>query len=244
MWLHSLILILILLPGISPCPALAQGSHLPGDHEPLIPPDILSPNWYAGYNLTVGLAVKTVYFTVSERGSNIELGTLTNQAQITPSLLFATPFYYFTDPQRSAFGWYLESGYSSFKADRQVVGADLKEVDMGTSVEGEYLYITPVVFYNWGDPYVTAEHGVAFKFGIGVGLGYLQARGNIVLTESTNQVEPVNVDKYGGAVSVILDLHIQNIVMRIVTGGPSPSSGNRVYTLQEQYFALGYNFSF
>ncbi len=201
-------------------------------------------NWYSGFNLTVGASYKKVTFEVSERGSNIKQGALTDDGQLTPSLILDTPFYYFTDPGKSAFGWFVEGGYSSFEVNKQAVGKYSEEVDMGTSVSGKYFYLVPVIFYNWGDAYIEDGNGVSFKVGLGPGIGYLQARGNIVLTETTNETETVNFSEFGGAIVTLLDFRAGNFLMRYRIGGPSPSTGNRVYTVYEESFEIGYSFTF
>ena len=206
--------------------------------------DIQEAHWYTGYTLTLGAAYKTVYFAVSERGSNITQGTLTNDGQITPSIIVKTPFYYFSDSPSASLGWFVEYGYSSFEVNKQAVGEYLNEIDMGTSVTGKYLYVVPVLFYNWGDAYIKNGRGLSLKLGLGPGLGYLQAKGNIVLTETTNETEDVNFSAFGGAIAIVLDFRANNFLMRVSSNGPSPSHGNRVYSVHEEIFEIGYTFTF
>jgi len=53
--------------------------------------------------------------------------------------------------------------------------------DHGTSASGYTIYGLPVFFYNVGDKYLKNGKGKFIKIGIGVGLGYFETDGNIIL---------------------------------------------------------------
>jgi hypothetical protein len=129
-----------------------------------------------GTTLNFGIAIKQLDFDVSDSDESDFNGTLTEGMYTTFFLSLGSPYRYFSES--SNFGFYFEFGLSNFKMDSQEVGSD--EVDLGTSARGNYIYITPLVFYNFGDKN-PKKHSL--KLGLGVGIGYLKSEGDIVFTD-------------------------------------------------------------
>jgi len=75
-------------------------------------------------------------------------------------------------------GFYCRSGFSDYKLTRQSGINDPR--GKGDVVKGYYLFAHPVIFLNFGDRYIQ-KGSVSSKIGVGVGLGYLQAKGNMLV---------------------------------------------------------------
>lgn len=216
-----------LLAGLPVCAEAARPPSPPQEPDYVLYPEPREINWYNGFRMFVGTSTKQVTFTVQDKKTLRKQGALTEEMQTSPSIHFETPYYYFNNDPASKTGWYIELGYSSFAVSKQEIGDENSDVlvDMGTSVTGRYLYLTPVAFYNFGDLNIkqgcglslstTDACGQSFKFGIGIGIGYLQAKGDIILTETPGQ-ERVSIDtnEIGSTIVVLMEYRLNNWMLR------------------------------
>lgn len=116
---------------------------------------------------------------------------------------------------------------------------------MGTSVNGSYFFAAPVFFYNFSDRTTRNGKGHAFKFGVGVGLGYLRANGNIILTEDHSQrLLNINVDEFAHSINVLMDYQYGNFIIRARGGGPRVDDGPIEYSIFEFAMDMRYIVTF
>ena len=191
----------------------------------------------AGYTINVGIKSKQLDFDVSEEGSLKTSGSLTEGSFVTQHLSINSPYHFFSENQR--WGYYFEYGFGNFEMNVQNSG-DL-EVDLGTSAKGSYLYFSPVAFYNFGDS-IKLKKKDSFMFGIGAGIGYLQADGNIVLTETTNQLVNFDVNGVDLSVFVVMEYLHDEWFFRAQGGGPSLTDAGFDYEIFDFSLVVGYSF--
>lgn len=192
--------------------------------------------FFSGFRLALGVSSKSLDFDVYEKGKGDPAGTLTESRYNALFLSFGSPYRFFAD---SNLGYYWEYGFSSFRMTRQVVGSNEAEVDLGTSVHGRYVYGTPVLFYRFGDD----RHGLIL--GAGVGLGYLKARGSIVLTEVSGQPRhDVDVSGVDWAYGILIDYRYRGFIVRARGFGPSLTRGGFEYDIFDYSLDVGYEFTF
>ena len=195
-------------------------------------------NIFSGYKVDLGISVKQLDFDVYDSGSSDTNGTLTEGMDTTYFFGLGSPYSYFSEEGNS--GYYIEYGFSNFDMDEQEV--DLEEVNLRTRVRGEYLYVTPMVFYQFGERGRESENHHSLIVGIGAGLGYLQSEGNIVFTEEpTNPVHDFDVSGFGLAVNIVLDYRVKNWMVRIRGGGPSITKNDFDYDIFEFSLDFGYS---
>ncbi|NIQ09785.1 MAG: hypothetical protein GWO08_06615, partial [Gammaproteobacteria bacterium] len=116
-----------------------------------------------------------------------DLGTMTVGDYTDVFFSIHNPYRYFGN---SRWGYYFEYGFSNFSMRLQEItqGIEYLDVNYGTGVNGWYMYLTPVLFYHW-KPQGWFGTGTGngnndgLLFGIGIGGGYLDAKGTIRLTE-------------------------------------------------------------
>jgi len=141
------------------------------------------------------------------------------------------------------FGYYFETGISDFSMSKQ--NTDGIEKNLGTSVKGRFWYITPMAIYIFG-PTPKGEQELSLLTGLGVGIGYLDAEGDMFLTEDgSNEYHKVDTSGLDIAVNVMMEAHYGKWISRIHGGGPilDDARGNS-YAIFNFAWDIGYNFTF
>lgn len=123
----------------------------------------------------------------------------------------------YLDTSNVGYSWMFN--LSSFELHKQEVEPKVTE-DLGTRVEGEFAYIVPTLFYNWGDKY----NGKHFRAGIGLGLGVAKFHGDIILTESSTPNDRAAISNGPSnlffAAGLFLEGQIDYFTIRVANGGP------------------------
>jgi len=186
----------------------------------------------------VGIAMKSLDLDVYDLGSVDPEGTLTEGQYITLDLALVTPYNFIKE---SKFGYYFEYGFSNFDMGFQVTGGGAFEEDLDTSASGIYFHLTPFLFYNFGDS-VTKKNNHSFLVGIGLGLGYIQAEGDIEFTETTSNYHLFSIDGFTESFGLMMEYQYQNWYIRISNTGPSLESGGYEYDVSSFATTFGYSF--
>ena len=74
-------------------------------------------------------------------------------------------------------GVLMEYDITSFSLNMQDVGGE--NVDLGTFVDGYSAFVTPTIFYSFSGRDIGGKHDQALITGVGFGLAYLHASGDI-----------------------------------------------------------------
>ena len=182
------------------------------------------------YSVIIGIEINSVDFDVYNEGSTDSNGTLSEDFSYSPLITLTSPTRQLAD---SNWGSKMEYSFSSFQLNQQTVNNDL--VDLGTSVKGYYAFVTPTLFYTFtgveDKPYIVTT-------GIGIGLGYLKADGDIIFTETTLQQHDISISGAALAISLFVDYRQGNYFSRISSGLTSHTSGNY------DYDSFGFSWSF
>jgi len=197
----------------------------------------------SGSRLVIGISSKETQLEVRDPTNPFnEYGTLTNSLYETPLLSFYTSDIYFGN---SNWGSYVEFGWRNFLLRYQTSKAlGVDSVNLGTSANGSFLHATPVLFYNWGDHHIGKQGGQAFKFGVGIGIGYLSAKGDVIFTETTNLPHTFDVGGIGTAITVLMEYRYGNWYTRAVGGGPYIQHGPYEYNIFDFSMDIGYIYTF
>ena len=102
-------------------------------------------------------------------------------------------------------------------------------------------YVTPALFYTWGDKVYQEDNFHAFRAGLGLGAGYLSATGSLVLTETPAQnTLGLDVKGFGLSSTLFLEYRQNRWIYRLRSMGPSFSQGDYNYSVYDIYFGIGY----
>ncbi|MDH5408709.1 MAG: hypothetical protein OEZ33_03305 [Gammaproteobacteria bacterium] len=199
-------------------------------------------NWYDGIALTPGITYRSIDLEVAEPTNLSTKGILTKNEEFSYLLFLASSYKYIKDYN---FGYYFEYGYSPFELDRQTNDLDsTSSYDRGTYASGHYFYVTPTLFYNFGDRFIH-KTGSNLKIGFGMGLGYLKAKGNIVFDQiSSQEVHNFDISGIGLAYTLFIDYRYNNWVFRIINNGPELKNNNNLYAIYDEIVSVGYSFIF
>ena len=188
------------------------------------------------YSFRVGIADKALDLEVSDVNATSYSGSMSEGQYITATLSLNSPYEFFKD---SKFGYYIEYGFSNFEMDVQVTNNGTIEEDLGTSVNGLSLYLTPVLFYSFGDN-INKEKKHSFLIGLGAGIGYLKASGEIIFTETTSELFDVDVNKVDLSVVILLEYQYNNWYVRYQDSGPEIHEGDYDYIIYDDSLTIGY----
>lgn len=180
-------------------------------------------HWYSGIILDIGVTLSQIQFDVDkyEDGSKVSGGTLSTEISYAPFITAHGRSRYLGGTK---FGYNIQITFSGFRVDKQDFNDDDLE-DVGTSAEGYYVYALPVFFYNIGDKGLKNGKGKSLRFGIGIGLGYLEAEGDILLEDLDGGTQEkydfdVRTDPVDLAAFVIMDARYNKWLLQIRGGGP------------------------
>ena len=189
------------------------------------------------YRITAGISVYSTDFDIYNKGSLNPSGTLSEEFSYSPFIIIGSPYNYFSD---SNWASSIEYSFAGFRLNQQLVNDQL--VDLGTSVKGYYAFVTPTIIYSFSDMQLSNENNYSLLGGLGVGLGYLDASGDIIFTETTQQQLDFDISGAALAITLFLDYRIANYVTRISGGLTSYSEDDLEY--DSFGFAMDFGFVF
>ncbi|RDH86072.1 MAG: hypothetical protein DIZ80_00970 [endosymbiont of Galathealinum brachiosum] len=186
----------------------------------------------SSYRSIVGISVNAIDFDVYNKDSTSSNGTLSEDFSYSPFISIESPYKFFGD---SNWGGLMEYSLSSFNLKQQLIDNELS--DLGTSVKGYYTFVTPTLFYSFNgvSSYNNNQMLIA---GLGVGFGYLNASGEVIFTETTQELHNIDINGTALAISLFLDYRTGDFVTRISGGLTSHTKDNY------DYDAFGFTWSF
>lgn len=200
---------------------------------------------FTGSRLLIGISAKDTTLSVQDPNDPFNVyGELTQfDFSYYPLLSFYTPDQYLS--ANSNWGWYVEFGWKNYYLNYQSDpnNSDLDPVNLGTTASGNFFHFTPVLFYNWGDRHIGKDGGQSYKFGIGIGIGYLNAKGDIIFTETGGATHIFNISGPGTSISVMFERRIDNFYIRVVGSGPSLIRNGNEYEIFDFSADIGYIFT-
>ena len=146
----------------------------------------------------------------------------------------------------SSFGYYLELGVDTYNVERHSTAYNwflgIYE-DLHTSVSGEYLYVTPTIYYDFSR---RRSSNWSLKLGIGVGLSYLTAEGsftrNQVPVEIPGGVSSVDGSDFGYSAGVFLRYEYKNWLLQTKLFMPQADIDGVELKLELPTITVGYKF--
>ncbi len=242
-----LILFLFTTPGVSHAEADKEATSKPAEMSP-VPTDTPAKSGDAGFwdktwdylvngaSITVGTGLRQAEMTVTRKidGASGKIAQRNEQAYF---------FSYSTRPsfiRETNFGYTFMLNYSHFSMDKQEVARDVYQ-DIGTKVRGNFAYVVPTLYYQWG------EHRYKGKFvrlGVGLGLGVTTYSGTIRLSD--NSIVDVSNKAYALTIAESIFLEARYRHWGVILSLAGPSVENDTYKIQvtDVSVNLGYSFYF
>lgn len=157
-------------------------------------------------------------------GSNTKLAESASDSSLWPTISLQSRERFFGDSNWgysiSAMAWY-------FSVDKQKQGD--KFVDYNTSIEGYYAYLTPTIYYRFGDRYVMeSKDKWNWSVGIGIGIGYLVANGNVYTNYSaTKTTEKISVNNGAASSGFFIEAVKNRWFVRFSSYGPESDNSDK-----------------
>jgi hypothetical protein len=175
------------------------------------------------WNYSIGLSVKQLSLDVYKKGETDPEGILTDDYIVTPVLGLESGITYFSD---SNWGYKFAFNFGWFEMTTQEVA--LEDINLNTSASGYYLYAMPVGVYD----FFKNKEDSSLLIGFGLGLGYLNASGDIIFTEASPQTRhefDFSEFTYSYGLFFEYDIHSWSYIISLY--GPEVSDGDYEYNL-------------
>jgi hypothetical protein len=181
-------------------------------------------------------------------------GKMYTSSKYTPYFELQSPYLYFSKKnKKNRMGVYLDFSIRKFDFSRQEVGYknffdrtdnfDGDIVNLGTRVKGEMAQLSTVIFFN---PSRNKETNISMIFGAGLGISYINAQGNIVITENvflpTNELLDVNVNDSGLYFKLLADAQMDNWFATALLQISSADEEGIAFSYVGLAFNVGYSF--
>jgi len=188
------------------------------------------------WNYSIGLSLKQLSLDIYEKGQTDPEGILTDDFRVLPELGLESYITYFSN---SSWGYKFVVNLGWFKMTTQEVA--LEDVNLGTSAEGYFLYAMPVGVYE----FFKEKENSSLLVGVGLGVGYLNASGDIIFTESSPQTRhEFNFSELTYAYGLFLEYVRDSWSYSISLYGPEISKGDYEYNLFDFGITVRKKFSF
>jgi len=192
----------------------------------------------AALSIDLGVGISQPTLTVRDAATDKVLAEMVDRAAIWPSVSIRTKERYFGDTNfgysASVWAWYMSI------SQQRVAG---QEVDLGTSVKGYYAYLTPTVYYRFGDKYSMESPNWMGTIGFGIGVGYLNVRGDIITTEITPQRrQQIDDAGIGLSAGVFLEVIRHGWFLRFASFGPILNNSSFTLDLRDNSLTFGKRF--
>ena len=188
------------------------------------------------WNFSVGLSLKQLSLDVYEKGETNPEGTLTEDYLIAPELGIESKVNYFSE---GSWGYKYAFNFGRFEMNKQEVGSN--DVNLGTSADGYFLYAMPVVVYDFHKEKVNSS----ILLGFGLGIGYLDASGDIIFTEANPQTRhDFDLSELTYSYGLLFEHEISSWSYGISIYGPEVTKGNYEYNLFDIGITVRKKFAF
>lgn len=201
---------------------------------------LVLPSAATALSLDFAVSISQPSLKVKSVANDSVLAEMVDKATIWPSITLKTRERYFGD---SNFGYTAEAMAWYMKLDRQKVGSN--EVDLGTSARGYFAYLTPTVYYRFGDRYSMDSSGWMTTIGLGVGVGYLNVQGTMLTTGTTpSRLEKINHVGFGASTGLFVEVMKNRWFLRLTSFGPVTKNGSINLELNDTSIKIGRRFNF
>lgn len=187
-----------------------------------------------GASITAGIGGRSTSADVTRQGTE-DHGKMIENVEDALFLTYNTKASYF-GKSNAGYAWLFN--LSTFNLKDQEL-ANNQTVNLGTEVEGHFAYAVPTFFYNIGDRY----RGHFLRTGIGLGIGLADFKGDVILTESFQTNDRVDISNGTSnvffALGLFIDYQWNNFTIRIASAGPNINYNGYEINIADSSVMLG-----
>lgn len=185
--------------------------------------------------LDVGVSLGSIAFEVKDVDGEKLLGEM--KEDLGENIYIATRFKQNDGIRGTNWGYFMEFGFGSYNIHTQAVDEEI--INLGTDVNGKYAYLTWVLYYKHhfnGDAY--------FAYGLGAGLGYLTADGDVKLTEEPGDpIINVEVSDFSVSAGLYAEYFRKKWFVRLAAYGPNYTEEPYQFGVSDARIILGHRFT-
>lgn len=201
---------------------------------------LLAPATAFALSIDFAASISQPSLKIKSTANNAVLAEMVEKASLWPSVSLKTKERYFGDTN---FGYSVDAMAWYMRLNRQKVGGS--EVDFGTSAKGYFAYLTPTVYYRFGDKYSMDSSGWMTTIGLGLGVGYLNVKGTMMTTGTTpSTLQPINEVGIGLSTGLFVEVMKSRWFLRFASFGPALNNGSMNLQLSDTSIKIGRRFRF
>jgi len=205
----------------------------------LLTATLLKPSMADALSLDLAATLSQPSLKIKSANNNSVLAEMVDQASIWPSITLKTEEQYIGD---SNFGYSTEAMAWYMRLNRQKVNNH--EVNLGTSARGYFAYLTPSIYYRFGDKYSMDSSGWMTTVGVGLGVGYLNVKGTMMTTGTTpSTLQNINHVGFGVSTGLFIEVMKNRWFFRLSSFGPALNNGSHKLELSDTSIKIGRRFS-
>jgi len=187
-----------------------------------------------GASITAGIGGRSISTDVTRQGTD-DHGKMIENIEDALFLTYNTKASYF-GKSNAGYAWLFN--LSTFNLKEQEL-ANNQTVNLGTEVEGYFAYAVPTFFYNIGDRY----RGHFLRTGIGLGIGIADFKGDVILTESLQINDRIDISNGASnvffALGLFIDYQWNNFTIRLASAGPNINYNGYKINIADSSVMLG-----
>ncbi|MDH3975428.1 MAG: hypothetical protein OEV42_14205 [Deltaproteobacteria bacterium] len=176
----------------------------------------------------IGVSTNWALLKGEEKSTGYDVAEMNSDEELEPALSVKSLNNYIAN---SSFGYFVEFGIESYSLSGS--GED------NTGIDGEYLYLTPTVFYDFLKN-SSGDH--SFKIGAGFGLGYMSAEGRVMVEGPGLPIKTIDGKDFGTSIGLMLEYKYKNWVFQAKEYTPGATIDGIDFIIELPTFILGYRF--
>lgn len=200
---------------------------------------VCSINTANAVQLALGASLDRSFVDIKNKSDDETLAEMKSKAGFFPTLsLNFEPNYLFDD---SHWGYQFQFDASLFEVDRQVIAGEAVK-DLGTSMTGYSFSVVPSIFYHFKKANTQGWH---FKSGLGVGVGYLNIKGDFRITNASHsefdQVKDLNLAAPVASANAFIESIYKSHIITLQFFLPIARDGE--YIVTQNHMGISYKYA-
>jgi hypothetical protein len=197
-------------------------------------------DWLRQYRFDLGISIPTLTVEVRRVSTGQVGGMMIGRYLPQPVLSLSSPPHYLW----KGFNYNFAFAYSWQALDEQQMGLELETVDLQTFADAYGLYGLIIAGYTFGSEKISRHQGLNFRLGVGVGTGWILAKGEVVLTEEPGMPRVAfDINQFAFISAALMELRWKAYSTRLMVEAPTIAQDDLRFSFLKFTLQLAYSFT-